>query len=295
MTGSEQLGAHPGPEADVSTWATRLSQISQLWGDGWVLLQAIALVPVAVDLSALAQQVAADDPTLANLLRDEAAMRTSRNETDWWRQRQVACESERDTRRWIFRVLTAAHTQVVIELHQEVDKAIAALAPRHYRALAKALQAFQTSSLARTIMLQEALRKGQVAHSGRTLWLLRLVATDGSAEQIDKKLMDAHPDVLTIKHGDLRPLLRALGSRKTLPLDSLEGTRTSLTAGDWVSHVKLGALKAATATKVLKNPEDWPLEEVDRAIQQASEQLANLSPLGELAEQSHWFEPQDDF
>ena len=295
VTGSEQLGARPGPEADASTWAVRLKQISKLWGDGLVLFQAVALVPAAVDLEAVARQSANADPMLADLLREEAEVRTRRNDTDWWRQRHTACESERDSRRWLFRVLTAAHTQVVIELHTEIDKAIADVAPKHYRALANALQAFQTSSVARTILVQEALRKGQVAYSVRALWLLRLVATDGSAEQIDKKLMDGHSDVLTGKHGDLRPLLRALGSRKTFPLDSLEGTRTSLPAGNRESHVKLGALKAATAKKVLTHPEEWPLEVVDRAIQDASVQLTKLPPLGDLADRSRWFEPQGNF
>ena len=122
-----------------------------------------------------------------------------------------------------------------------------------------------------------------------------MVATDGGAEQISKKLMDAHTDVLNGKYGDLRPLLRVLGSRKTLPLDSLEGTRTSLPAGDWVGQVKLGVLKAATAEKVLERPEEWPLDVVGRAIQHASVQITKLPPLGDLAERSRWFNPEDDF
>lgn len=145
-------------------------------------------------------------------------------------------------------------SKVVIELHAEIDKAVAELAAKRYRALVNGLRSFQTSSVARTVLLKDALRRDQLTYSGRSLWLLMLVATDGSAEQISKKLMDAHGDVLNGERGDLRPLLRVLGSRRTIPLDSLEGTRTSLPAGDWVGQVKLGALKAATAEKVVKAP-----------------------------------------
>ena len=163
VTGTEQVGAHPGPEADASTWAQRLEQISKLWGEGWVLFQAIALVPAAVDLEAAALHSANSDPIVAILLQEEAEVRMSRNDTAWWRQRHAACEGERDnTRKWLFRVLTAAHTQVVLELHAEIDKVISELAPKCYRALVNALRSFQTTSVARTVRLDLAVRKGPV-------------------------------------------------------------------------------------------------------------------------------------
>lgn len=156
-----------------------------------------------------------------------------------------------------------------------------------------AVQAFQQSSLARTLVLQEALRRAQVTYSGRTLWLLRSVSTEGARDQIDKKLQGAFAELLTPGMGDRRPLMRVLGNHKTVPIDSLENARGVLPAGGWAGEVKLGAMKVATGKRVLEHPEAWPLEVADRAIQQSAAQLAKLPPVSELAVRHRWFDPAD--
>jgi hypothetical protein len=251
-------------------------------------------VPRTIDLEAMARSVAKGDPPLAGLLRSEAAMRSSRRDADWWRQQWSAAACDLERRTWLFRALTAAQTQVVIHLAPEIDKAVEALTPNHFRAMEAAVRAFGHSSLARQVVLQDALRRAQVAYSGRALWLLRMVATEGSIEQIDKKLIGMFGALLVPGMGDRRAVMRVLGDRKTIPIDSLEGSRSALLAGDWAGSVRLGALKGASATQVLNHPEGWPLEVVGRAIQQAATQLAKVPSVGKLAERNHWFDPPDE-
>lgn len=291
VTGSEPLRARPQPDADGSAWQARLEQISKLWGDGWLLRQVVALVPIAMDLDGMARVVAKADPTLAKVLRGESEMRGSRKEVDWWRQQWGATTNDFEKRCWLFRILTAAQTQAVLDLGAEIDAATAGLSPKHYRAMEAAVQAFQQSSLARTLVLQESLRRAQVTYSGRTIWLLRLVSTEGAIEQIDKKMQGAFAELLAPGMGDRRPLMRVLGNRKTVPINSLENARGVLPAGGWADGVKLGAMNGATAKRVLEHPEAWPLEVADHAIQQSAAQLAKLPPVSELAVRHRWFDP----
>lgn len=294
VTGSEPLRARLKPDADASSWQARLEQVSKLWGDGWVLRQAIALLPVAMDLEGISRSVADVDPTLAGLLHDESEMRGNRREVAWWRQQWETASSELEKHCWLFRVLTAAQTQVVIDLGAEIDKAVAGMSPKHYRAMEAAVHAFQQSSLARQLVLQEALRRAQVTFSGRTLWLLRSVSTEGASEQIDKKLQGSFAQLLVPGMGDRRPLMRVLGNHRAVPIDSLENARAALPAGDWAGEVKLGALKVATAKRVLEHPEAWPLEVVDRAIQQSATQLSKQTPMSELAVRNRWFDSPEE-
>lgn len=289
VSGSEQLRTRPEPNAGASVWAARLEQISKLWGDGWLLRQSIALTPNSVDVQAIAHSVVRTDPLLARLLQHEYEARSNRGNADWWR---IACQragDELEHRSWLFSILTVAHSKVVVTLATEVDKAVADLAPKHYRAIEAALS---TSPLGRRLVLQEELRKGQVSYSCRTLWLLRVVSTEGSQQQIDKKLVDAFRELLVAGMGDRRPLLRALG-HKTVKVESLKGTR-ELLHGAWASSIKLGVLNTATANDVLKHPEEWPVEIVARAIQQAATRLSRLPPLAQLAEENRWLEPADE-
>ena len=85
--------------------------------------------------------------------------------------------------------------------------------------------------------------------------------------------------------------MRVLGNHKTVPINSLENARGVLHAGSWAGEVKLGAMKIATAKRVLEHPEGWPLEVVDRAVQQSAAQLAKLPPVSELAMRNRWFDP----
>jgi hypothetical protein len=289
VSASEHLRTRPSHDADASRWAKRLVTIGDIWGDSWVSRQATALVPGSLDMGAITQS-AAGQPAIAAVIQREEHVRAHRSDASWWRSEAQVVTSQLDRRMWLFSILTTAHLGVVLECAAEIDAASAALAPRHYRAMETGLAAFKSSSNARELPLHEPLRRAQVSFSARSLWLLRIVATDGSYEQIEKKLAVGYADLLRPGMGDRRPVLRLLGNKKTTKVDELRGSRANLGPGGWTGAVKLGSLRAAAATDVLQHPEEWPLEIVAKAIQVESAKIRRLPAILSVATSDRWFE-----
>ena len=290
VTASEPLRTRPARDADASQWAKRLVTVGEIWGDGWVSRQAAALVPGSIDLAAVARSAAGEPATAATVLHEEQ-VRAHRSDPAWWRSEWEAATSELDRRMWLFSILTSAHLAVALQHATEIDEATAALAPRHYRAMEAAVAAFMKSSHARELPLHEPLRRAQATFSGRSLWLLRIVATNGSEEQIVKKFADGYEELLQAGMGDRRPVMRLLGSKRTTKIDALRGSRSNLPPGGWAGEVKLGSMRAATATDVLQSPEDWPLEIVAKAIQVESAKVGRLPAIARVAADDRWFDP----
>ena len=191
---------------------------------------------------------------------------------------------------WLFSILTTAHLAVVLECADQIDAATAALAPRHYRAMEAALEAFKRTSNARELPLHEPLRRAQVSFTSRSLWLLRIVATDGSYEQIEKKLAAGYADLLRPGMGIAGRCCVYSATGSTTKVEGLRGSRANLGPGGWTGEVKLGSLRAAAATEVLQHPEEWPLEIVSKAIQVESAKVGRLSAIAGLASTDRWFE-----
>jgi hypothetical protein len=290
VTRTEQIRIRPDATADATVWATRLAQVSKLWGDGWVLRQAVAFLPATVDMGAIATREARGDMTLTRALQREADARANRGDAKWWRKDWDAAATDLERRSWLFSILTTAHMPVVLDLATEIDTIAAALTPKHYRALEMALRSFAQSSLKRVLSLREPLRLGHVNYSARTLWLLRPIVTDGSVEQIDKKLAAVFEDLLLPGMGDRRQLVRIVGADKTIKIESLKGTRDLLPAGAWAGDIKLGLMRTPLARKILEHPDQWPTEIVGRAIQQIAGQMNHMPPIAQLAEDNKWFQ-----
>lgn len=159
LSGTEQIRSRPS--ADPAAWAARLEQIARLWGDGWVLRQAVALVPATIDLAHIAHVHAGKTPILAELLDEQLQIRANRANADWWRAARDRATSDLEQRAWLFSVLTAAHSQVVISLAAAINESTEALRPKHCRAMEASLDAFTHSPLLRRLTLQEALRLGR--------------------------------------------------------------------------------------------------------------------------------------
>jgi len=111
-----KLRGHRGADATAEDWQDRLVVIGQTWGDGWVLRQAVAGVPRAIDLDSIAKAVVTDQPMLAAALKFESEARSNRANADWWRAAMESADSDLVRRHWAFSVLSFAHSPVVVEL-----------------------------------------------------------------------------------------------------------------------------------------------------------------------------------
>lgn len=293
VAATDQLRRRPDASATIQEWQTRLTRVAQTWGDGWVLRQAIAVLPPNSDLAAMAALVGPAHLELATVLSLEAAARSNRGNTDWWRRRLSTCGSLLEQRHWIFSLLTIARPQVVVDIVDELTEQVEQLAPKHFAVVREGLIASMKSAGARELVLREPLRLNQVQFTPRVLWLLRVVATEGTMEQIDKRLVDGFETLLHPGMGDMRDLLRIVGVSKKIRVDLLCGSRPVLPSGGWASDVKLGVIRTKLADDILQTPDKWPSDMVQRAAGQIARRISDdAKPLAAVAESDRWFKEQ---
>lgn len=291
METTDQLRKHPDPSATAQDWQTRLELIAKTWGDGWVLRQATAVLPPNTDLPGIAASLAPSQPVLATVLTLEAAARANSDNTDWWRSSLSTCESLLDQQNWIFSLLTVARPQVVVDIADELNKQVDQLPTKQFAVIIQAFKAIMRSPVARRLLLREPLRMQQVHFTPRVLWLIRVVATDATIEQIDKQLLNCFETLLQLGIGDMRDLPRIVGATKTIRAESLRGSRPVLPSGGWASDVKLGVIRPRLADDILRAPDQWPADIVQRAAEQIARRVADgTKPLAEVAKADRWFE-----
>lgn len=292
VSATTRLGTTPDSHASTSVWQERLIEIASAWGNGWVLFQAVVRLPRRLDLSTLEITVRSQQPELSARLKIEAEARANRGEASWWRNQLTAAATEAGQREWLFSVLASAHSQVVIDLASEINDSVSALSPKHFSAIHESLRNFRGLGVGRQLVLEDALRLNQVVLSARTLWLARVVATDGSAEQIDKRLTaPALTDLLRAEPGDLRELVRIVGRGKKIPFATFGGHRAALPAGGWAGDLNIGVLSVKTSKEVLARPSDWPPDLVQRAVEHIERRLlSQLGTLAEVARSDSWFD-----
>jgi hypothetical protein len=283
------LRTRPSATATEAEWCQRLAHIAGVWSDGWVLRQAVAALPAGMSLETVALDIKPQQPALDAVLRTEAGAHNHRNEVDWWRQ-QLADDAGFALRHHVFSVLTCASSSVVIALASDISDAVDRLAPKHYLAARHAISIVSALSSSRNLMLHEALRLNQATFSARTLWLLLPRASEATTAKIVPRLADAFADLLVAGIGDLRELALSVGDRKAIKFGTFRGHRASLPTGGWASNVKIGALGASLAEKVLQEPHQWPGDLTQRAVEAIeTRMLEGLLPLAQVAQADNWF------
>ena len=287
---SNYLSEKPVSDATANDWFTRLSRIAQTWGDGWVLRQAIATAPADLDLQRLADRAGADEPTLGNAALLEHGARSHTKDAQWWQQSLSSCHSDLDRRHWVFSLLSIARTQAVLDVTPRLNEVVSTLSPKHYAALRYSLGCFTKSPVARELVFAEPLRLRQVEVSPRLLWLIRAVGTEATIEWTDRRLETGFEALLQSGLGDMRPLLRMVGSRTTVKAKQLKHSRSLLPLGGWASDIQLGALSLELAREILRNPDQWPGDLTQRAAEKIGTRLASkASTLAATAKADAWF------
>lgn len=72
--------------------------------------------------------------------------------------------------------------------------------------------------------------------------------------------------------------------------EQFKGLRTHFPLGGWASDTRVGSLKATLAEKVLEQPQDWPGDLVQRAVENVEERiLSAVEPVALIAERENWF------
>lgn len=291
MTEAEQqLRERPSTTAGAQAWQDRLTIIEAVGGDGWVLRQAITRVPPDIDVGSMARTLTIGHRTLKAVLSLEAEARQHRGDSDWWCGALRAVTTDLEGRHWAFSLVTAAHASVLVDLQTEVNTLVDRLSPKHYAALRAAVQAQTKVSTGRMLAVAEPLRLRQLTLSDRVLWLIRVLASEGSVEQIDKKLSTKVAPLLRPGSGDMRELVRVVSAKK-IDLSEFRGARATLPVGGWASGVKLGAISKNAAEQIVGAPDQWPGDIMQRAVERIEERMSNgLVALATVADTKRWFD-----
>jgi hypothetical protein len=285
----QELRANPTSTASPQDWQDRLTLIEATWGAGWVLRQAIARVPASIDLGSMASTLTDAHSTLKQGLGFEAEVREHRGDSDWWRGALRAATTGLAQRHWVFSLVTAARASVVVDLQSELNALVDALSPKHYAVLLAAVRAQSTFSAGRRLLIADPLRLKQVTLSDRVLWLIRVLASEGTVEQIDKKISPKIAPLLCPGSGDMRDLVRVISPRR-INLTEFRGVRTALAPGGWASSLKLGVVGKSATEEILGTPDQWPGDIVQRAAGRVEDRMTkSLVPLATVADTDCWF------
>jgi hypothetical protein len=288
VTGATSAGQPPSSTMPAD-WATWFKQLWATWGDSWVTRQAIAVVPASVDLVEVSRALGDPASRLRTVIRAEGDARSSRSDAAWWNGHLAAAETELDRRCALFSVLTIANTTVVMARARQITALTEALSPAEYRIVEASVRGFAHRAVAHVLNIHEVLRKSPNAFSAKALWLMRPLANEAGAAEIDRRLASTYTALLGPGMGDRRDVVRIAGATKTIKIEDLRGCRESLPPGAWASDIKLGRVSAATAAAILKNPDEWPTDIVARAIQSCAGPLGKLPPIDDLADSDAWF------
>lgn len=286
----EELSARTSAGTSPTDWQRRLVLVAAVWGDGWVLRQAVAALPDGIDLDQIATITKTKHPALHAALLTEEQARAHRKDASWWRNTFDNVNTELDQRHWIFSLLTTATSSVVIELAEQIDNVVEPLPAKYFDALLSAIYRFRAATLGSELVMQEALRLNRIKLSTKSLWLLRGITTEASVTWIDKRLADSPEGLLPVGVGDLRDLARISSGGKVVKFEQFKGLRTHFPLGGWASDARVGSLKAALAEKVLEQPQDWPGDLVQRAVENVEERiLSAVEPVALIAKRENWF------
>ncbi|GAA1657593.1 hypothetical protein GCM10009806_28020 [Microbacterium flavum] len=266
----------------------RLNAVAGQCGAGWVLRRAFGLVPARFDFEELGAFIT------TGIVRDafeiENLYRKNKAKLDWWRRTLESQTGSRDTALTAFAMFRHARADVIVKLAAELDAAINALDPRHYRALEGALLDGAAVASTRRVDLVDAFRLKQIDVSGPTLWLLWIVGTEAARDRIGRVLSGALAEILRAGLTDgRRPVAAAHGGRK-LKLEVFEGTRGVFASGANLNPNRLVSITPTQAKAMMRAPENWPTEIVqiaaDRLATRAAETTAALA---DVANSNRWF------
>src|SRR5262249_6986335 len=122
---------------------------------------------------------------------------------------------------------------------------------------------------------------------------LRQVSRHAAGQRQDSLCNRAAPvfeSLLQRGMGDMRSLLRAVGSRTAVKALQHKHSRLLPPLGGWASDIKLGALRLELAGEILRNPDEWPGDLVQRAAEKVGSSTASQATTrAETAKADAWF------
>lgn len=277
----------PGSSSNTE-WNEYLLTIADIWGDGWILRRAVSMSPATVDLSTISSR--SQDTALAAATLIESGYRTNRSNAEWWKDHFASSTTQLERMLAVLALLKEGKSSVIVELAGTLDAVVHGFDVKRFRTVERALYREAASGHGRTLNLQEALRLRKVSFSGRTLWLLWIVANDSTRERIPLHLERDLQDVFAAGASKGREAVAAAQTKRKLKVDIFKGARNSLPLGGWAEQDVIGTMTLQVAKSILTDPYAWPTDLVQLAVDKLGARAAtHTPPLLTISSDNRWF------
>lgn len=272
----------------TSHWQWFFTKLSHRWGDGWVLRRAVATTPAGIDLLA----IASDAPTQAvtDAARTEASYRQHKDDPAWWHALFLSATTPTEQMLRLIAAFGHTRARTFVEIGPTIDRLVRSLSPKHFRTVEHALRRDHGEHYIRDLGIADAVRLQQLTLSGRTLWLAWIVGSDLTRERITTRLAPELRDVFVAGTTYGGHAVEAAKTPRKIKLDTFVGARRELPSGEWAGRSRLASMSTTISKAVLRDPDQWPPDIVQLALDKTSIQAAERTlPLSVLAENNNWF------
>jgi hypothetical protein len=272
------------------TWHQLFDTVAQTWSaDCWPIREALLAMPTHAYPAGPDAADINQGASWRSLARWHADANEHRGDLTWWRNESQRCADPLATMTFVVVALTAARSNVVQDLTNELDTHIAGLDRRRWAGASAALfRCRQLRPGLRELNVSDALRTRQMRPSGRLAVLIWHVGRDSTRTQLchflasDLAILwNAGPSVGLV----LQYLLRVHG--QPFVIEKLRGSRPDLPQGT-LRDAKLKAMTYPQAQEILRNPQHWPTDIVRIAADHLSTRLAKQMPVSTVAAENGW-------
>ncbi|MFG2052252.1 NACHT domain-containing protein [Micromonospora sp. NPDC048935] len=275
--------------ATEEAWAHLLNVLAGGFGDSWLLREAVLAAPDGLTVTMPAEPQLAAGATPAAIAAWLRQAHHHNDDTAWWLDREPEISDRLAVRTWILAVALFARAQVVQACIPQMDAILGRLTNHEIATVMATARRFTVHTSPRRLDLYAPLHNRLITPSALTALLLHLTAFDSTQPELLRIIANNVSDVLTVR-SDVTVLALSVVADHTKPLRPalLAGTRPHLAAG-MLSEARVGAVTTVTASRILKQPQQWPPDVVITAQVILSSALSTLPALADIASENNWF------
>jgi hypothetical protein len=274
------------PDSTVAEVAAAARSLFRAWGEGWVVRSFVAELPHTIDLGLVADLTDAELDGLKVIVSTESRRRAAAADWQWW-QECAPHQPSLEAVDWLAGALTRAHGSTLLKIQSVLEQVVAGLSVQQLRIVDRVIRRRGRQT---HLQLAEELRVGTFTGSAPLLSLIRVVCSDTTRHQLDKRLAKA---LEATAQADLVSPVEALSVRSEVGKVSCEwfrAGRENFTTTGPAQSAGLRKISRANAKAILQAPGEWPVFLVQVAVQTLAEPIARQEPLSAVAAKDKWFE-----
>lgn len=273
------------------TWLTALDALRDLFGDCWLVREAVFTVPSSM----LSQD---EPPDISAGSRAESLLtwvrqaRENAGDSAWWQGQLTSAVDDLSRRTCLLGLLLMSKAGVISVCAAELEQALTIVGARDAVALLETCRRQQDAASVRQLDLHSQLRTRRFKPDPLTALVLYDLCFEPTQAELAKHVMAGFQDLVgKNRQIALRTLdIARIHQSHTVAVTVLRGTRSFLPAGRIGDRLKIKKLTGAQAQNILAQPEQWPTDIVRLAADAVLASLSGLPALADVAATDGWFD-----